>query len=848
MAEVHEKSLGKGIDARNAENQIAPGYWESLVNAETDGDIVRKRRGYQQLGGYLPFRVQSIQYEKNDLCFNLDNYVDLSRLRSSPIMVRGTVRYDDLLNPHASWAPGVFTQKYYNEFNIAIRRSGIETPPASGKYIFTVPQAAHGHTSWIQHADVYLSTSESNLSNEFIYPDTLDINFTFAGLPQTLIDTDVQVNNTSSFIHASLDASTLGTEHYYPNTLGVPTFEPETVGTTSFGFDAAAEGLQSSNLIITVYEKNGTSLQKIIPDDITITGTSVLITLNTPVATGAEYFYVATAVPDTQVVAGQVTAVAQTVEIPGVTPFTGFAVYTLDGSVRELVIPDTADYDDATETLTITFDTNDSISYQIYYIEQTLQVNQLCVTDTNATTRDTDLVELDLYGIDPLSVMSIEDRNHWVSHLDTYRSSNLNQLIAGVAGVEYKLDTPSLDTLYPKYELILDEPQYLAPYFLSTGQTFNVPGRGFITSTEGFAGPEITDITYQPGTGYVRFTLSTPDLGVDDITDYTDIGGGFFTTTLENDLLTVENAGYAIMNGSHSIKLMTLDFNTDTVLIDCDVTGVTGVLSDEVPIGPDFDETDVGGYAQIYTTPITIKEGSNIPGNTILPGASIEIAGDSYEVRGNSFSSSERLFLDEVTAPTELSTGLFILGTTTTDVIPVRDTLVASINEHVRGDMIKYTSFDRWIRIKDIVQLTSRVVILDGNKVVLGGSDALNFEAGQKIAIMTEGLEGGVVVVNSVLNPTTLEVNKTFVATSGRLIGQTFEIDEELTVTDTIDNSLSFIPTARWHAIQKVPVPTSFTSELQTVKYPFNVFSTTQQRIIKSAMASDNIYLPTKNH
>jgi hypothetical protein len=678
-------------------------------------------------------------------------------------------------------------------------------------------------------------------------PDTLDINFTSAATTDTLSSTDVQVNNTNSFFHASFDASTLNTQNYYPNTAGTPTFIDQAAATsTTFGFDADAPGvgLQSSNLIVTVYEKIGLSVQKVIPDDITITGTVVSITVshdNAGVIVD-KYFYVATAVPDSQVVSGQVTAVASTVEIPGVTPFTGFAVYTLSGGVRELVIPDTADYDDTTETITITFDTTGAISYQIYYLEQSLQVNQLCVTDPNTQIDATSLVELDIYGIDPLKVMTVEDRNHWATHIDTYRSADLNQLMVGVAGVEYKLDSTTLETLYPDYELVLDEDQYLAPYFLSTGTTFNVPGRGYITSAEGFAGPEITTVAYQTS-GYMRFTLNTPDLAVEDVTDYTDIGGGFFTTVLDNDLLTVQNTGSSILNGSHLIKLMTLDFNTDTVLIDCEVTGVTGVTVDGTPIGPDFDEVDVCGYAQIYTTPVTIKS-SVLLDNTILPGATIGLGGQNYPVRGNSFSSSERLYLNDVTASVELSTGLFILGTTTTDVISMRNTTTSTVNEHVRGDMVKYSDFDRWVRIKDIVQLSSRVVTLTGNQVIFSTSgDALNFEAGQKINIMTEGLEGGSVTVNSVDNATTLTVSKTYTATSGRLIGHTFEMDESLTVSDTINNSLSFIPTARWHAIQKPNTPISFTSEQKTVKYPFNSFVTTQQEIIKSSMASDNMYL-----
>ncbi len=836
---INENNLGNGLDKRNSENQLGPGYFEDVRNAEFEGNIVKKRKGYQQLGGYLPFRVQSIEPNGTDkICFNLDSYIDLSRLRSSPLVVRGTAYGSGSGN--LDFPSSTPSEQYYPAFEVTIRRSGT---PDTG-FIIKIPQAAHDHSSWIQHAGIYLSTSQSNLTNEFVYEDTLTINTTGLTTTQTLVDTDVVVNNTDSYIHASLDASTLGPDHYYPNAGGIPSFISTVAGTPiDFTFDVADETieLQSSNLIITVYEDiGGNSVERVIPDDIRIDGTDVTITLTNP--SGNDYIYVATAVPDAQVLAGQVTAVAQTVVISNASPFTAFAVYTLSGTERELVLSDTANYDDTTKELTLTFQTGTSLSYQIYYTALQLRVNQFCV-DRNVlgdTLSSTSAVELDVYGIDPLDVMVEENRNHWLTHIDTYRSAGLNQLVTGVAGNEYKLDSTTLETLYPRAELVLDTSQYVAPFFLSTGQTFtsSPTGRGFTTSTDGFAGPEITDIAYQSSTGYVRFTLSTPELNIDDVNTTGDsaftLNGSVYEGTLENDLLTVENAGYAIMNGDHLIQLMTLDPTNNQILVDCTVTGVTNT---------DFDETDVGGYAQVYTSPLTVKN-SAILENTILPGNEITVGGENYTVRGNKFTTDEKLLIKDVTSLAELSTGLFILATVTSNVIPVRDTSTATVDEYVKGDMVKYTDFERWIRIDDVVQLTSRTVTLSGNNVIFSTiGDALNFEAGQNIAIMSDGLEGGVVTVNSVVNETTLEVSKTYTATVGRLVGQTFELDESIRVADTVDNSLSFTPTARWHSLQKASVPSQLPQADQVTQYPFNAFATTEQRLIKSTMVSDNMYL-----
>jgi len=464
-SEVHEKDLGRGINARDAENQLEPGYWEQLKNAETDGHIVKKRKGYQQLGGYLPFRVQSVEVDANKFCFNLDSYVDLSRLRSSPLIVRGTVFKDGV--SFTEFPSGVFTEAYYNEFDVTIRRTGTA---------FTVPQAAHGHNSWLQHASVYESTSESNLGNELIIPDTHQITATPDLTGTGLVQTDVTVNQSSTFLHASIDASSLGLEHYYPNTAGTPTFATKSSGVPLvMSFDVLttpATPLQSSNLLVSVYRKvSATEVEKIIPDDITINGTAVDITI-TNVTDTSEYIYVATAVPDAQVVAGQVTAAAQTVTLSGVTPFTHFSVYTVSSGIREYVIPDTAIYDDATKELTVTFATNGAINYQIYYQAESLQVNQLCV-DRPALPSGTgtvSTVELDIYGIDPLEVMTEENRNHWLTHIDTYRSQEETKLLTGVAGVEYELATPNLSTLYPRFEQVLESDQYIIPFFQNDGE------------------------------------------------------------------------------------------------------------------------------------------------------------------------------------------------------------------------------------------------------------------------------------------------------------------------------------------------------------------------------------------
>ncbi len=824
-SEIHERVLGKGIDARNAENQLNPGYWESLINADSDGDIVKKRRGYQQLGGYLPFRVNSVEWTydgggpSGELCFNLADYVDLARSVSSPIVVRGsnnsgTNFHDFSTNPSSP------DEQYYSGFTVPIRNTG-GTP-------VTIDAGKHGHSSWLMHAEVIESLSNSDLSSSLFIEDTLDVNFTDATDPNTLTSSVIDTTQAVSFIHISAAANTLGSNNYYPNAGGVPVFSTSPGGDFSFPtLDISNTTLNSTNLIVSVYQKDGLSVEKVRPDDILITGTDLDISLsNTPV--GAEYIYVVSTVDNEDVTAGQVTAAVQQVVIPSNNPFTIFNIYTLDGNTREFVIPDSIVYDDEDKEFVLTFQTSDAINYQIYALEAGLLVNQLCVTPNSleTTSGETSLVELDLYGLDPLEVMTVENRNHWATHIDTYRSTDLTQLLAGVAGVEYTLSSTNLVNLQPRYQQILENSVYIGPLFNPTGTAIvgGGIGRGLVL----FDGNdnEITDVAYQTGSGFVRFTISAPNLDAS-LSGFTDNLDGTFTSSLDNDLLNVQKCGYSIINGSHMIQSMILDTNTDQIFVDCSVTGVTN---------SDFDETDVGGFAQVNTTTLELSSTPDST-NTFFTGVRIRVGTTDYTVRGNDFSTTEKIYLESAPILEELSAGLFIFGINTGPVVPVKD----DVSGWVAGDTFRYTGIDRWVRVKRITEFATSTVTIAGDLVTVPTSGQANtLVEGQKVII--QGIDGGVFTIQDIVDGETFQIDRTSMSTTGRLIGQTFEIDEDLQVADTVDDSQLIQPTFRWLAVQKPNVPSTVT-QFQNVQDQFAVFTADQQAIIRSTMAADNMYL-----
>lgn len=170
---IAHENLGKGIDQFHPENRIPDGYWEDLLNCDPlpDGSI-SKRRGYQRYAGYVPIRVISVQHSGTNIDFTVDSSLDLTSLRSTPIVVYGRL---------SSSQSGDFSTtdvaKYYSSFTISSGKIRVTDAGAvSATYTDTAPQLtvwgidwsadiladdAAARAAWVNHLDTYVSTLES---------------------------------------------------------------------------------------------------------------------------------------------------------------------------------------------------------------------------------------------------------------------------------------------------------------------------------------------------------------------------------------------------------------------------------------------------------------------------------------------------------------------------------------------------------------------------------------------------------------------------------------------------------------------------------------------------------------
>lgn len=843
FTEVNELDLSKGLDKRNAENQLTPGHWEELVNADIDGRLVSKRKGYQQIGGYLPFRVQSVEgvFGTNEVCFNLADYVDLSRIdTSSPIRIEGTFYVEGNQNAefNGDFPLNDFFSRYYENYTVTIRRSGNST----------IPGAAHGHSSAFQHSDVALSNSGTNLSHTQFIPDVHEINYTDGDEPGGLQNTELEVTGSDKYIHYSYGLTSTSPNDFFPTNFisGDPEYlSPDNVtGELAPGLDLA-QVVNNTNVIVSVFQKTGAGvLQKVIPEDIRVDDGLLYIDLK-PGLGSNEYTYMVTSVPPEQVVSGQTVGATTTATFAVDNPFNIVNIYTtsVTGGVitKEWVIPNSISYDDTSGELSVEFTSDTNTNYEIYYLPAGLQVNQICVATSlgNNIDRTSTNIEVDIYGIDPAEAAPQADRNHWATHIDTYRSVDSSKLLTGVAGNEYELAPRLQPSVLPKIRALVADQQRLSPLFQDTGTVAGgVNNRGYYTFAGGGNGGEIDEAAWQSG-NTVRFTILAPDL--DSLAE----NGAAGEPTIQQDLLTVTGMGYSVLNGEHPITAITkVDEGTadGKLLVDVTIAAVSNA---------DFNEQDAGGLAQVYTSYIDLNtvESPFLPGDLLVGGpfpGSVQ-----YEVRGLVGGASELVLINGVVDEFELSGGSTMYASRKAYNIPFRTPGTGP--RYVKGDMLKYSAVPRFSRITSINLNETEDVTIARDVVTLPAGLAVNYAEGQRVFIQSFGTDGGELQITELINDDQIRIDTELDSTSGRLIGETIEIDEKFTYADTVDDSEFFQPTQYWRAVQKPDLPAGFAENTtggfvdrelkRSVRQQFNTFIPGDQPIVRSSMAADNLYL-----
>jgi hypothetical protein len=847
---VQETDFSKGIDARSAENQIAPGFAKDLLNADIVEKRPRTRKGYQGFAGNIPVRVSRLQYvaSTHQMYLTLDSAasgaadVDLNSIRSSPLVIYGRS------STVASGGPITTADSvhYYSAFTVPTRRTFLATSAAPPYESLLIPETEHGITT----TNMFVTTVEST--------STVDRSYSSA-LPHTTVIAEGNEDITVSYQNSTGSNRDVYT-FYKDQTAATGSSYIQLLahaggGAQTFTITAATHALANFNIIAQVQQDTGTDREFVSPDLVTIASNGdVALTLTSTSA--ASFYAILAAAPVTNQVTGNVNGMATgTIQITGLTSpwiFTGIYLQLTAGGTKERVVPDSLVFDDVSSTLTITF-TNQAAAarnFVAFYDYGTIRSNQLAITDASISVDATDTApQVTIWGLDHTEIYSADatDRPGWVTHIDSYRSAGERRLISGLGGNLFSARTYDeagakydYALLYPNLQARTNAARTVGPVFYSTGDT-PARARGYVLGDNSGTGwASVSAVTYNAGTGNTTYTLSVPNMAILDSSGTpTTIGSVISTAAGLNDWLTVTNMSYARHNGTFRIESATSGTNTITL----EVSGVVGGSAD-------YNDANTSGSAGVFTDQFNwLTTAPFLPGD-VLSSAAISDSLICTVLSSYGTMSVVGGLVDRL----QLAGGVLTSGSRSSSVIPMRlsqPLATASTTNVVRGDMLDYLNSDaawdgRKLRVLYVNSDTDRAVTLSSTAgigtAVLSTGDTSFLALNRKVALSAAGDYTGVITVLDILNSTsfTFATEATGAAT-GSLVGQTIEVDEELDWSDTTNDGNAFEVSERWIPIESPDDAYDLTPSTH-VRY-FDSGSYGNQPFLRSTMVQNNMYL-----
>lgn len=845
---VSENDFSLGIDARSAENQINPGFVKDLLNADIVEKRIRNRRGYQGYAGNIPFRVTKLEYKQatNDICFTLDNAVDLNsavsieNVRSSPIIVYGR-------SSVFTSGDGPFTDvdsvRYYSKFTVPLRK--VLTAPSG---TLSIEGSEHGIGTTDMFFATYQSLSLTNRSYQTIDTDSVAINETSFN-----VDVGYSVSSDTNVFAIFADKSPVTGSSYIHAATGTGT------GTQTISIPAATHNLADFNILIQVQQDTGASRLIVRPESMTIDSSgNVVVTIENGTGSPQDYYIILSAAPVANQLAGSIGGNSSgTVIISGLTsPWQFYSVYLelTPGGTKELVFPDSIDYDDTTQSTTLSFTNGLSTArnFFVFFEEGSIRSNQLCVEDNTLTTSGIDSApQLSLWGLEHDEAYPVRsNREGWATHIDSYRRPGEQRLICGLGGNlftarEYSEAATqySYPLLYPNLVVRTSAARLIAPLFWDTAET-PARSRGYITSDNSADHlGVISAVLYDTGNGWTRYTISLPNKQILDSTaNPTSLTSVISTTSNLEDWLTVSGMSYSRHEGTFRI-CQVLD-GTDEIFI--------WVENDDN--SSDFNDSGVAGSAGIFTDQLTWTTAAPFVTNDIL---SSEVFPDSVLIQAST-SLSTTTVVTGVVDLIDVAAGVVFNGERTSAVIPLRTnypTAMSSVANVVRGDMLGYTGPDvannkismardlRVLYVNPDSDRTVNITVTDGTATAtLTSGDTSYLTIGQQVLFTQGGIYSGDHEITAIVSTTEFEFS-TDETTSGSatLLGNTIHIDEELDWADTPGDSNGFICRRRWIPLEAPDDAFDLTPSTHVRYFDSNEYST--QPFLRSTMVQDNMFL-----
>lgn len=832
---VPENDFGRGIDARSTENQIGEGFVRDLLNADVIQKSVRKRTGYQSYAGNVPVRVTRMEYDYNvnpalrTMCFTLDSVVSLNTsislesVRSSPLIVYG--RSSNQASGPINTAGN--NARYYDRFTVPIRKELF-----AGTNTLLIPGTEHGLGSTNFFCNVVESDSLETKDYSDIYTNSIRID-------KANYDVNVDYTvyqDTNSIVYYLNKVSTAG--DVYTTTWAHPG------GTATLSIPTSTHNLTNYNITYKIYQDTGTEWAQVEENEFILSENGdVSITVTSYSAT--TYRIILSAAPILNVKEGQISPEVseQTVTISNLShPWIFYNIYIKKPASTdyERVEANAVQYSSGANELTLSFDTYSAQSYKIFYEYGDIRSNVLCVYDTTvpnvAYPNNVDFFpQITLWGLDHDEIYTDKSaREGWTTHIDTYRRSAEQRVICGLGGNLFSAQEYSeaasqylYPTLYPSLYSRTSAALSVGPVFYDTGDT---PGRtrGYITTSTGGVGwVAVTRVEYDAGNGWTKYTLSVPNMNI----------VGTLTTIISSasgveDWLTVNNMPYKKHEGTFRIKQVASGADQLEIWVENAQNNSS-----------DWDDTNVGGYAGVFTDQVTwTVPPSYIPQDTLL------LTG---ETLATVYSSDTTV---TVCGPFEtsirLAAGVLITGRRTSSVIPLRQglpSLADSVQNLVKGDVLSYTGINRLLRVVSInpgVDQAAFIAPPVDNVATVTITDTTYLATGMRIVLIGAGLYSGVQTISNILSQTefTFETTVSEASTiTAILSGKTIEIDESLTWQDTSGDQTAFQVARRWIPIE---APTdNFNMTPSTYVRHFDSAEYSAQPFIRSTMVADNLYL-----
>lgn len=848
---VPENDFSLGIDARSAENQIAPGFVKDLLNADIVEKRARKRQGYQGFAGNIPIRITQLEYDDAEdmICFVLpegvsleSSGISLENTPSSPIVVYGrSSLFTTGQGPFITTADNV---KYYDKFTVPIRKQ-LTAPGGT----LTFSGTEHGLGTTNMFIGIVESDSMTNRSYTDIITDAVRIDeITFDVSIDYTTTTDREV-----FIYFVKKETVTG-DSYVHAELGVPS----SASPYSFTIPAATHSLSDFNIITSIQEDTGTERLIVDADSVSIaTNGDVTVTLTNNTGSPHDYYVILSATPVANSVSGTINALSTgTVTISSLTsPWAFYGIYLSDGITNELVMPDSLVYDDTTKQVTLTF-TNNNVTartFTVFYEYGNLRSNILCVEDASITTSGTDTrPQITIWGLEHNEIYPApkSEREGWANHIDSYRRSGEQRLICGLGGNLFSARTYTeaatqyaYPQLYPKLNARTSTNYIVGPLIWATGDT---PGRtrGYLTAdSDSDHWGSATAVEYDTGTGWTKYTISLPNKAILDSTGApTSLASVISTTTNLEDYLTVQQMSYARHEGTFRIRQV--QDGTDEIFV--------WVENDSN--SSDYDDDGTAGEVGIFTDQL----GWSTSGPYVLDDRLLSDAiADTLEITAISSDGTVTVstgWVDLVQIPG----GVLFLGLRSSDVIPLRDgypSASSSTTNLVRGDMLSYsgpdilnslTSTERLFRVLSINPDSDRSVNISASAgvatVTLLTGDTSYLSDGNKVFLVQAGVYSGAQEILDVTSTTqfTFSTEETDSVSGSTLLGETAQIDEELSWQDTTGDTNFFTVEDRWIPIEAPD--DSFDLTPFTYISHFDVDTYVNQAFLRSTMVTDNMY------